>query len=131
LRKNLRGLLVEQQVVIPEMRTRHMPMEVLRLDVQGEKIGQQRGQRSRKVARRVGRQICRRAERRCPAGFEIDVVHGTCLLCGCATIGISCEGRNPGGDPPAHASFQRYRIDHLYRLGVTPTNSRKRRAQWL
>src|SRR5882757_8870123 len=55
--KNLLGLLVEQQVVIPEMRPRHMPVEVLRLDVQGEKIGQQRGQRGRKVARRVGRQI--------------------------------------------------------------------------
>jgi len=27
--------------------------------------------------------------------------------------------------------LRRYRIDHLYRLGVTPTNSRKRRAQWL
>jgi hypothetical protein len=28
-------------------------------------------------------------------------------------------------------TLRRYRIDHLYRLGVTPTNSRKRRAQWL
>src|SRR5262249_57962698 len=38
--ENLLGLLVEQQVVVAEMRSAHVPMEVLRLHVEREHVGQ-------------------------------------------------------------------------------------------
>src|SRR5437667_1248341 len=36
-------------MVITEMRTRHMPMEVLGFEIDGEHVGQQRGERDRDV----------------------------------------------------------------------------------
>jgi hypothetical protein len=39
--ENLLGLLVEQQMIVAEVRARHVPMEVLGLHVEGECIGQQ------------------------------------------------------------------------------------------
>src|SRR5271166_6099798 len=38
-RKYLLALLIEQQMVVSEVRSRYMPMEVLRLDVKGEQVG--------------------------------------------------------------------------------------------
>ena len=39
--ENLRSLLVEQKVVVAEVRTRYVPVEVLRFDVQREEIGEE------------------------------------------------------------------------------------------
>jgi hypothetical protein len=38
--QNLLGLLVEQQVIVAEMRTAHVPMEILGLEVERKRIGQ-------------------------------------------------------------------------------------------
>src|ERR1700676_389751 len=39
-REYLLTLLVEEKMIVAEMRARHMPMKVLRLDVKGEHVGQ-------------------------------------------------------------------------------------------
>ena len=39
--KNLRGLLVQQKVIVAEVRPAHVPVEVLGFHVEGEDIGQQ------------------------------------------------------------------------------------------
>lgn len=57
-------LLVEQEVIIPKVRSRDMPMEILGLDVQGEHVGQQRGEFGGYFPHPLFRQTCRRSERR-------------------------------------------------------------------
>src|SRR5271163_696443 len=37
-------LLIHQQVIVPEVRPRYMPMKILRLDVKGKKIGERHSQ---------------------------------------------------------------------------------------
>ena len=39
--EDLVGLLVQQQVVVPEMRSTHVPVEVLRLEVEREDVGEE------------------------------------------------------------------------------------------
>src|SRR2546428_9387804 len=41
-RKNRIGLLVEEQVIVAEVRTGEVPVEVLRLDIERERIGKER-----------------------------------------------------------------------------------------
>ncbi|MNT35183.1 hypothetical protein D3C72_1712020 [compost metagenome] len=61
-RKDLRALFVQQRVIITEMRTGNMPVEILGLDVEREDIRQQRGQRSGDVAARFSAKVGRRCE---------------------------------------------------------------------
>ena len=39
-RKNLRSVLIEEQMVVAKMRPAHVPVEVLRLHVEREHVGQ-------------------------------------------------------------------------------------------
>jgi hypothetical protein len=61
--EDLVALLVEQQVIIAEVRTGHVPVEVLCLHVEGKYVGQQRREGLRKVLRGVRSEISRRNER--------------------------------------------------------------------
>jgi hypothetical protein len=54
-RQDLCGLIVEEQVIVAEMRTGHMPMEVLRLQIEGEHIGEQGCHRTGNIPGRVFR----------------------------------------------------------------------------
>ena len=51
-------------MVVAEVRARHVPVEVLRLQVEREHIGEQRVERAGDVARGVGAEVGRRRERR-------------------------------------------------------------------
>ena len=53
------GLLVEQQVVIAEMWSAHVPMEVLGLEIERETVGEKRIERRRNGVHRVRREIGR------------------------------------------------------------------------
>jgi len=44
--EDLIALIVQQQMIVAEMRTRHVPMEVLGFHVEGEHVRKERGQRS-------------------------------------------------------------------------------------
>src|SRR5262249_27341676 len=44
--ENLLALLVQQEVIVAEMRSRHVPMKIFRLYIQGEHIGEERRERS-------------------------------------------------------------------------------------
>ena len=63
--ENLLGLLVQQQMVVPEMRPRDVPVEVLRFQIEAEHIRQQNVERASDLpngirlhaSRRVGRTI--------------------------------------------------------------------------
>jgi hypothetical protein len=61
-REDLLRLLVEQQVVIAEVWTRHVPVEVLGLQIEREGIGHQCPQRRGDVLDRIGTQFGRRLE---------------------------------------------------------------------
>src|SRR3981189_2970696 len=60
--EDLLALLVEQQVVIAEMRTADVPMEILGLEVEREGVRQQPVERLRELADGVGRQVGRGIE---------------------------------------------------------------------
>jgi hypothetical protein len=51
--KDLFALLVEEKVIIAEMGTRHMPMEILRFQIKSKHIGGQNVQRGRNLLHRV------------------------------------------------------------------------------
>src|SRR5581483_8200995 len=55
--EDLVRLLVQQQVIVAEMRPRHVPVKVLRLQVEGEDIGEQRVQRAREILCRLGTEV--------------------------------------------------------------------------
>ena len=55
--EDLVGLLVQQQVIVAEMRTGNVPVEVLRLDIKGEQVGAQRRQGLGNTLDRVGSEI--------------------------------------------------------------------------
>src|SRR5262249_25596595 len=62
--RQLLGLLVEEQVVVAEMRTADMPVEVLGLDIEREGIGDERIKRSGYVLHCLRREIGRGIEPR-------------------------------------------------------------------
>ena len=66
--EDLIAVLVEQQMVIAEMRPAHVPVEILRLEVQREHVGQQRVERARNIFGRFGPEIIRSGEW-CPLPF--------------------------------------------------------------
>jgi hypothetical protein len=71
------GLLVQKQMIIPEMRTRDVPMEVLRFHVKREHVRKQDIKRARDIADGIHLKIGRGIERRHAPRFHI----GThCLL---------------------------------------------------
>ena len=53
--ENLAGLLIEQQMIVAEMRPAHVPMKILSLEIQRVKIREQRVLGAGDVARRFGR----------------------------------------------------------------------------
>src|SRR5471032_1664274 len=69
--KDLARLLVEQQVIVAEMRPAHMPMEVLGLEIDREHIRQKWAQRSRYVTGRIGCEA-----RRCAQAFAFVAFTG-------------------------------------------------------
>jgi hypothetical protein len=56
------ALLVEQQVVVAEVRAADVPMEVLGLHIERERVGHECVERGRNLADRFGRQIGRGVE---------------------------------------------------------------------
>jgi hypothetical protein len=62
-REQLGRLLVQQQVVVAEMRAADVPVEVLGLQVQREHVGQHRVQRRADVAGGLGRHVRGRGDR--------------------------------------------------------------------
>ena len=59
-----RTLFVKHKVIVTEVRAGHMPVEVFRLHIKGEKIGEQRRQCAGKIFDGVVGKVCRRFERR-------------------------------------------------------------------
>src|SRR6266436_8178523 len=47
--EDLVPVLVEQKMIVAKMRTRHVPMKVLRFQIQGEHVGEQDIQRARDI----------------------------------------------------------------------------------
>ena len=66
-RVELVAVLVQQQVVIAKVRAAHVPVEILRLEVQGEHVGQDAVQRAGDVGRGARREVGRGGERGLPA----------------------------------------------------------------
>lgn len=58
-RKQLAGLFVKKQVIVVKVRPAHVPVKVLRLDLERENIGQQQAQVPRDCRRRLAWQIVR------------------------------------------------------------------------
>src|SRR5438876_5471614 len=63
-RKNRIGLLVEEQVIVAEVRTGEVPVEVLRLDVECERIGDERVDGLRHSLRLLRYQVSHRRQQR-------------------------------------------------------------------
>src|SRR5471032_2053653 len=82
--KDLARLLVEQQVIVAEMRPAHMPVEVLGLEIDREHIRQEWAQRSRYVTGRVGRDA-----RRCAQTLAFVAFTGIIDRCCCHVISPS------------------------------------------
>src|SRR5207245_10612055 len=61
-RENLLAVLVEEQVIVAEMRAGHMPMEVLGLEIKREHVREQEIERARNFRHGVGAQVGRRIE---------------------------------------------------------------------
>ncbi len=53
-REDLRALFIEQQVIVAEMRTAHVPVEILRFEVKRKDIGQNRVQNAGKILHILG-----------------------------------------------------------------------------
>src|SRR6185312_17352038 len=72
--EELLALFVEQQVIVAEMWAAHVPVEVLRLDVEREGVGQDAVQGGGNVLGGVGAEIGRRLQTRC---FVLGGIHGS------------------------------------------------------
>src|SRR5207249_10965419 len=70
---DLSGLFIEQEMIVAEMRARDVPVKVLGLDIQGERVGQERIERSGDILRSLGHQVRRRVQWRFPQSL--------CILC--------------------------------------------------
>ena len=83
--EDLLGLLVEQEMVVAEMRAADVPVEVLGLQIEGEGIGEQSVQGLGDGGDGLGGEVGRSVERRRGflAGLEgADFVHGGGSPCG-------------------------------------------------
>src|SRR6516164_11828633 len=61
--EDLLALFVEEEMIVPEVRAGHMPMEIFRLQVEREHVGEQDIERAGNLWHRIGAQIGRRIER--------------------------------------------------------------------
>src|SRR6516162_3566781 len=85
-RENLLALLVEEEMVVTEVRARHMPMEILGLQIKRKHIGEQDIERAGNLRHGVGAQVGRRIERGDPQRSGILCLRHLYLLFG-AIIG--------------------------------------------
>src|SRR5262249_15590345 len=101
-RKDLFCLLVEQQVVVAEMRSAHVPVKVLGLDVEREHVRERAVQRRGEITHRVRLQagwlrFCRcfhRCVLQCPAYCSVLVLAAACFAASVmtsATFSGSCN----------------------------------------
>ena len=58
-RKDLVRLFIQQQMVVTELSTGHVPVEILRLYIKAERVGQQLPQHVRNIAHRLAAQPAR------------------------------------------------------------------------
>src|SRR5215472_7959768 len=80
-REDLLGLLVEQQMIVAEMRSRHVPVKILGLQIEREGVGEQRPKCCGNVLDRVGAELGRRLQFRCFSFPDGGGVHGGLLCC--------------------------------------------------
>src|ERR1700730_13324598 len=73
--ENLLALVIEHQMIVPEVWTRHMPMEILGFEIQRKHVREEQHQCSRNVMNRFFRKIRRSRERR-------SLQHGVTSLIG-------------------------------------------------
>ncbi len=104
-RVNLVGLLIEQQVVVAEVRSAHVPMKILGLHVQREYVGQDCVQASGYVLRRLLAEIGGRDQGRCAPALEgfsflCALGHGSIPRCAATTAdGMWRPRGRPWGRP--------------------------------
>ncbi len=95
--KMLGGLFVEQQMVVAEMRPADVPVEILGLEIERERIRQHAVERAGDVANGVGRQIGGRVQRELDTDFGLLL---TACLAGFAADapgeGAPAQSREPG-----------------------------------
>src|SRR5437773_4433579 len=71
-RKNGIGLLVKEQVIVAEVRTGEVPVEILRLDIERERISDERVDGLRHSLHLLRRQVSHRRQlRRCGKRFDL------------------------------------------------------------
>src|ERR1022692_5195434 len=75
-------LLIEKQVIVAKMRPRHMPMEILRLEVEGEQISQEASQGVRHFRDGMGFKRRRHRRRSALSMIYFSSVHRLMLLSG-------------------------------------------------
>src|SRR3546814_7122960 len=78
---DLRGLGVEHQVIIVEMRAGDMPVEILGLEIERERIGEDAVQRFGDCLGGVGLEIGRRLQRRDRKSTRLNPVTNAHLVC--------------------------------------------------
>jgi hypothetical protein len=64
--EDLLGLFVEEQMIVAEVRARHMPVEIFGLQVKRKHVGEQDIERAGNLRHGVGAQVGRRIERSDP-----------------------------------------------------------------
>jgi hypothetical protein len=77
---DLRRLIVEQQVIVAEMRARYVPVEILGLDVKRVDVGQQDVEGAGEILGRVGAKIGGSGKRGRFARLDVVLVHELNLL---------------------------------------------------
>jgi hypothetical protein len=108
--EDLVGLLVQHQMVVAEVRTGDVPVEILGLDIEREKVGQQRRERAREVPDRIGIQVRRRGERGLAVRF-----------CGCCGHDVySTENSGGGANPRRRYGVDRGRRQANHRVDSGP-----------
>jgi len=107
-RFDLLRLFIEEQVVAPEMRTADVPMEVLGLHIDRERVGKQSVERRRDAAHGLVGKIGRRVERRGdPVGLEPSHLAGHGAPHGVGKIARGMMGNNARGPRSFPASALR------------------------
>jgi hypothetical protein len=74
--EDLVGLLVQHQMIVAKVRARHVPVEVLGLQVERQHVRQEDVERTGDVAHRIGLEIGAGLQRRGPQCLGVSNVHG-------------------------------------------------------
>ena len=69
------GLLVQEKVIVAKVRPGHVPMKVLGLEIERERVGKKKVQRAGDVAHGVRRKVCWSCERSGSPGLSVLLVH--------------------------------------------------------